>query len=146
LDPVSRLIIFLTLWATFSAFNDRDARSCGTIFAPAFSNRHEKIGATNFIRIGFVLAIVDNILKFIGNKNLPMIITGSLLAGMGTTFVMSMCAIFILDCMDYGEWKTGKRLEGVVNSVYSLMGKLGIAFASASVGFIMNAAGYTSEL
>ncbi|GHU92638.1 hypothetical protein FACS189479_02220 [Spirochaetia bacterium] len=102
----------------------------------------KKIGGTNFVRIGFFMALIGNVLKFIGGTNLPLIITGSLLAGVGANFVLMMSGLFYLDCMDYGEWKTGKRLEGVLNSVGSFASKLGGGVAAAAVGFFMSAAGY----
>jgi GPH family glycoside/pentoside/hexuronide:cation symporter len=91
------------------------------------------------------MAIAGNILKFIFQTSLPAIICGSLLTGLGTNFLLMMGGLFVVGCMDYGEWRTGKRLEGIINSLLNLMSKLGMAIAAAGVGFIMDYAGYESS-
>ena len=48
--------------------------------------------------------------------------------------------------MDYGYWKTGKKVEAMINSVTSFVAKIGSALASASVGLFMGMAGYDGSL
>lgn len=47
-----------------------------------------------------------------------------------------------MECMDYGEWKTGKQMNGVVESVGKFIEKAQTAIASASIGVILVATGY----
>ena len=44
--------------------------------------------------------------------------------------------------IDYGEWRTGSRQEGLANAGTTVMNKIVSAAASAIVGFILFAAGY----
>jgi GPH family glycoside/pentoside/hexuronide:cation symporter len=52
---------------------------------------------------------------------------------------------FILQCVDYGERKTGIRVEGIPASFCNFSGKVGNGLASASVGLLMAAGGYVSN-
>lgn len=45
--------------------------------------------------------------------------------------------------IDYGEWKTGSRQEGLANAGTTVMSKIVSAAASSAVGFVLAAAGYT---
>lgn len=103
------------------------------------------IGAMNFIRIGFIVAIVGNIMKFFGSTNVAMVVIGQALAGMGSSTITMMQGLFIIQCMDYGEWKTGTRVEAFLNSVTNFSSKVGSGLASIGVGFIMGLAGYSSS-
>lgn len=51
-------------------------------------------------------------------------------------------SIFVIQCMDYGQWKTGVRIEGPVNSVYGFASKIGSGLANGLAGVILGAAGF----
>ena len=46
--------------------------------------------------------------------------------------------------VDYGEWKSGKRTEGVTSAVVNVGIKIGSALATAVIGFIMTYGGFVS--
>ncbi len=50
-----------------------------------------------------------------------------------------------MECMDYGEWKTGKQMNGIVESVSKFLEKAQTAISSASVGAILIALGYVVD-
>lgn len=49
----------------------------------------------------------------------------------------------IIECMDYGEWKSGTRVEGLMGSVSSVMNKIGNGVGVAIAAGLMAAAGYS---
>lgn len=101
-----------------------------------------KIGGMNFVKIGLVIAAAGSVIKFFAGASMSMLIVGGLFAGVGTTILMMIGSVFVIQCMDYGEWKTGKRVEGVLNCVAGFASKVGTGVASGLVGLIMGAAGY----
>ncbi|GAA0790770.1 MFS transporter [Faecalicatena orotica] len=102
-----------------------------------------KIGGMNFVRIGLVTAIIGNIIKYFAGANVTMILAGSLIAGIpGASALMMIGSIFVIQCMDYGEWKTGVRVEGMVNSVYGFATKVGGGLASGLLGLLMAVSGF----
>lgn len=104
-----------------------------------------KIGGMNFVRIGLVTAIIGNVVKYFAGDNVPMILAGSFIAAIpGASALMMIGSIFVIQCMDYGEKKTGIRVEGMVNCVYGFATKLGSGVASGILGAIMALAGFVS--
>lgn len=102
-----------------------------------------KIGGMNFVRIGLVTAIIGNVIKYFAGTNIPMLLAGSLIAAIpGASALMMIGSIFVIQCMDYGEWKTGIRVEGMVNSVYGFATKVGSGLASGLLGLLMALAGF----
>lgn len=51
----------------------------------------------------------------------------------------------VSDTIDYGEWKTGYRTEGLVNSACSFGYKIGNGVGSALLGLILEIGGYVGE-
>lgn len=102
-----------------------------------------KIGGMNFVRIGLVTAVIGNIIKYFAGANVPMILLGSVIAAIpGASALMMIGSIFVIQCMDYGEKKTGVRVEGMVNSVYGFATKVGSGLASGLLGLLMGVAGF----
>ncbi|MDR1642936.1 MAG: MFS transporter [Clostridiales bacterium] len=102
----------------------------------------KSIGAMNFIRIGLVVAAIGNGIKIFAGASLPIIIIGSLLASVGSSFLGLMVNVFLIECMEYNEWKTGKRVDGYITAFNNFTGKLGSGIASGGVGLLMAATGY----
>lgn len=105
-----------------------------------------KFGATRLIRIGAAIGIIGLAIRTIGRTNLVTLIIGSFLGGMGILPITLMISIYLIDCMDYGEWKTGVRVEGIISSVNSFCSKVGSGLASSVVGIVMGHAGYDGSL
>ena len=51
----------------------------------------------------------------------------------------------IPDCVEYGEWKTGYRTEGLANSAASFGYKVGNGLGSAVLGWILAIGGYMAQ-
>ncbi len=65
----------------------------------------------------------------------------SFAGGIGSPAVRTI----IPQIIDYGEWKTGSRQEGLANAGTTVMTKIVSAAASAAVGFVLTAAGFSGE-
>lgn len=109
------------------------------IFFPALARR---FGTTNLLRGGAILGVAGTLIRTVGGTNVATLFIGTLLYGIGVMPVSMMINTYLIDCMDYGEWKTGTRVEGPVASINNFAGKLGSAVASGGVGLIMGLAGY----
>jgi probable glucitol transport protein GutA len=51
----------------------------------------------------------------------------------------------VADCVDYAEWKTGIRADGVVISSMSFINKLGVALAGSFSAIYLGIAGYVAN-
>ena len=102
-----------------------------------------KIGGMAFVKISLLMCIAGNVIKYLAGTNMGGILAGSLISMVpGPSAIMMIGAIFVIQCMDYGEWKTGVRIEGPVNSVYGFASKVGGGLASGLTGAILGAAGF----
>ncbi len=106
----------------------------------------KKLGNTNLFRIGAAIGIVGMVVRTAGGANLATIVVGSICSAIAIMPVSMMVNLYLIDCMDYGEWKTNIRLEGSLASLTSFTSKVGAALASAFTGFIMGMAGYDGNL
>lgn len=113
------------------------------IFFPLLSN---KLGTSRLIRIFTFIGIIGITIRTIGTTNMSTIIIGSLFFGIASIPISMMINTYLIDCMDYGEWKTGHRIEGPLASVVNFSNKLGGALASGIIGFIMGQSGYDGAL
>ena len=103
------------------------------------------IGGMNFIRIGLALAVIGSLIKLINPSNLALVITSQLLGNLGLTSLLMMGGYFALQCIDYGEQKTGSRAEGLTSAVSGLFGRVAAGLASVLVGTAMGVAGYVNN-
>lgn len=109
------------------------------IFFPMLS---KKFGTTKLLQVCCVLGIIGMAIRTIGGPNMATIIVGGLLFGLGTLPISLMINTYLIDCMDYGEWKTGVRIEGLVASIANFASKVGQGLAVGLVGLVMGLAGY----
>lgn len=102
----------------------------------------KKFGKRKVMMIGSVLMIVGSCVIGLAGTSVPMIIVGIAIKGFGTGPIMSGVFAMTADVVDYGEWKTGVRSEGLVNSCTSFGMKVGIGIGSAACTWILAFGGY----
>ena len=76
---------------------------------------------------------------------MPVIIISSLIRGIGNACGGATMWAMVSDTIDYGEWKTGHRTEGLVNSACSFGYKIGNGIGSALLGIIIQIGGYVGD-
>ena len=106
----------------------------------------KKFGQKKTLQICFLISAIATALKFFAGANLPMLI---ILAPFATLFTYPFGAIqnlLLYDCMDYGEWKNNKRLEGAIVAGTSLGSTIGGGVGSALCGIILDLFGYDGTL
>lgn len=113
------------------------------VFFPVLSR---KFGTTKILQVGAGMGIVGMIIRTVGGPNMTTIIVGGVFSGLAVMPISMMINTYLIDCMDYGEWKTGVRVEGLIASVVNFSSKVGGAIASGLVGFVMGIAGYDGSL
>ena len=96
-----------------------------------------KLGKKNTLFVGYILQTAGFGLAFLANANLPLILAGLVVKGIGLAGVAGLLIPMIGDVIDYGELQNGMRLDGLTNSVSSLGIKLGTGLGSALVGWLL---------
>lgn len=105
----------------------------------------KKFGKRNVFSIGLVLATIGMLTLEFGGGTMPIIVISSLIRGVGNACGGATMWAMVSDTIDYGEWKTGYRTEGLVNSACSFGWKIGNGLGSALMGLILELGGYVGE-
>lgn len=101
-----------------------------------------KFGKRKVMIMGAVLMIIGSILVGIADSNIILAIVGLVIKGFGLGPIMSGVFALTADVVDFGEWKTGVRSEGLINSCTSVGMKVGIGLGSAVLSWILAFGGY----
>ena len=83
--------------------------------------------------------MAGQVLLFANPESNAWIIICSLIKGIGSVMIMGTVFAMIADTIEYGEWKTGKRIEAILYSAASFGTKVG---GGAVALKILGAAGY----
>ena len=105
-----------------------------------------KLGTTKLLQIAMVFGIIGMIIRTLGGTNMATLLIGSGISSIAVLPISMMINTYLIDCMDYGEWKTGVRVEGMISSVNNFAGKVGAGAASGLLGLVMGIAGYDGTL
>lgn len=113
----------------------------GVMFFTAFIIK--KIGKRNMLIVGAVIyGIGFALFGFVGT-NMAGVIAACVLKGIGNAGISSCMFAIVSDTIEYGEWKTGYRTDGLINSASSFGFKVGNGLGSAILGWVIEMAGDT---
>lgn len=58
--------------------------------------------------------------------------------------MMCLTAPMVNNCVEYNDWKYGKRMVGMTNSASSFGGKIGSGIGGSLIGWLLALAGYNA--
>ncbi|MFE7083581.1 MFS transporter [Priestia megaterium] len=111
----------------------------GYLFLAPFIKR---FGKRNIALVGSVLLILGSVVISLDPTNLTMVIVGLIIKAIGNTPIMGTIFAMLADTIEYGEWKTGLRTEGLVYSAGSFGTKVGTGVGTAVIGWGLALGGY----
>ena len=119
-------------------------------FTPLARKMVSKYGKKELSVIGSIISIVGALGLFIitpSNTGLDLIvyILCQLVYSLGLGIYSTVSWAMMGDAIDYNEWKTGKREEGVVYSLHSFFRKLAQGLGPAAALLIMRGLGYVNN-
>lgn len=104
-----------------------------------------KLSKRSWAMLGGALIAAGSLIVVAAPTSIPVIWIGSFLRGLGTAPIYTVMFTMITDAIEYGQWKTGLRTPGAIQSAVTSGQKFGQGIGSAMIGFIMQAGGYHSE-
>ena len=116
----------------------------GSTFSPLVGRRLGKRRAYLF-GVG-VFAVFYTIMFFVPYSQIPLLLACASLASLGTGIANVVAISMLADTVEYNEWKTGIRPEGVIFSSATLVTKLGGAISAAISGFLLTFVGYVPNV
>ncbi|QNQ20398.1 MFS transporter [Kosakonia sp. SMBL-WEM22] len=104
----------------------------------------KRLGKRNLALLGLTICSIAYLLPLIDKTSSLFVILATVVRSIGFCGIGATMFAFLADTIDYGEWKTGLRIEGILFSAGTLGQTLGMGLGSASVGWILGAAGFVS--
>ncbi|MGN1155658.1 MAG: MFS transporter, partial [Agathobacter sp.] len=118
-----------------------------TVFATlALGKFMHLMSKRNWCILGAVFIIGGSLILLVSPRNVALVTFGGLLRGIGMTPILGMIFTMIADAIEYGQWKTGLRTAGAIQSATTSGQKFGQGIGSALIGFIMQSTGYDGNL
>ncbi|MGN1029988.1 MAG: MFS transporter, partial [Butyricicoccaceae bacterium] len=102
----------------------------------------KKFSKRNLSLAGALVCIAAQLVLLLNPGSYQIAMVSAVLRGIGEAPLMGVVFSFIADSVEYGQWKTHLRLEGLIYSAASVGSKLGSGLTSAALGGIMSLAGY----
>lgn len=117
----------------------------GASFTPFLSR---KLGSKrNLYILGTLVVIVSGtMVLFTPYENLPLITVSLAVSSVGIGITYVMIRSMLADTVEYGEWKTGIRGEGIIFSTFGVINKLGYAVGGSFAAFLLASAGYVPHI
>ena len=104
-----------------------------------------KIGKRNCVLWGNVIFIGSLAGTFLAGKSFPLLMFWAVLGAVGLRTANAVPYVMMADAIDYSEWKTGIRPQGLLTSFSGFMVKLGMAAAGVIGAAVMSAGGYVEN-
>ncbi|OCT15192.1 hypothetical protein A8709_13900 [Paenibacillus pectinilyticus] len=105
----------------------------------------KKLGKRNFALVGCFISIVGFAIMAMAPENFNLILIASLIKGLGMGTLTATIFPMVFDTIEYGEWKTDIRAEGLTYSMSSVASKLGTAGGAAIVAALLSVGGYVAD-
>lgn len=106
----------------------------------------KKLGFENVMRVTTAIGMAGYLLRLIAPTNLLLVFISQLFGMLGFYSVFAFVNTFVIDCMDYGEWKTGQRSEGTIACAQSVTSKIGTALGVGVLGLLLGVVGFDGTL
>lgn len=101
-----------------------------------------RFGKRNTAIVGCLIAVLGSLIIFLVPDSTAVVVTGQVVRGIGKAAIMGVIFAMLADTMEYGEWKTGIRIDGLIYSGASMGIKVGTGLGSALIGWGLAASGY----
>lgn len=105
----------------------------------------KKWGKRNTLLIGLVILAAGTGLQCVAGNSLNMLIVCNVIKGLGGGFAAGVGYGLVADTIDYGEWKTGTKAEGVGMASLTFVTKISAGLAGAAIGWINATAEYNAS-
>jgi GPH family glycoside/pentoside/hexuronide:cation symporter len=116
------------------------------IILPFLPVLNKKLGKKNLMRVSLSLTIVGTLsLLVIPPTAIPLILTARLLAAAGSLIAGGFMWALIPETIEYGDYKTGKRLGGLIYAMIGFFFKFGMALGGIVPGLVLQQFGYVAD-
>lgn len=102
----------------------------------------KKWGKRNIALAGSIVSIVSGLIMLISPANLMLLIVACVIRGIGNATIIGTIFAMVADTIEYGHWKTGVRVQGLLYSSSTLGAKIGAGVGAAATGYVLEFSGF----
>lgn len=106
----------------------------------------KRFGKRNLALGGSFIAMVGALCMLIAPHSLSMIIAASVIKGIGMAPLAATIFAMVADTIEYGEWRTRVRVQGLLYSATTFGAKVGAGVGGGLAGYILSVAGYNGMI
>lgn len=115
----------------------------GGIISPYIA---KKLGKKNTAILGLIASAIGSLVIFLlSYSSLPLLISVNFIVGIFDGAGYITLTSMVADCVEYGEWKTGTRSEGMIFSLNIFKSKIASAIGGSLCGYILAYIGYNAN-
>ena len=111
----------------------------GIVFISPFL---QKLGKRNTALAGIGVAIVGQAIMFVAPANFNVVVIGTTVKSLGCAPLVGTMFAMLADTVEYGEWKTGLRDEGLSFGALTLINKMSVGLGAVLLGWVLGISGY----
>ncbi|WP_017815485.1 glycoside-pentoside-hexuronide (GPH):cation symporter [Paenibacillus shenyangensis] len=111
----------------------------GVLFLPKLV---KKFGKRNTAMIGLGVSVVADTINFLAPSNVVLFTILASIAFIGISIPNGITWAFVSDIIDYGEWESGERKDGITYSLFNFSRKLAQSLAGTLSGIGLGLVGY----
>ena len=113
----------------------------GMLLAPVLA---KKFGKKKVFLGACIYGMISNLLFFFTEyTDTVRVFLMIALTGVSFGFILVLESAMIADTIEYAQWKTGQRREGMISSTQTFVSKLCLALSGGLIGLILTVTGYT---
>ena len=105
-----------------------------------------KLGMTKTCMISCVMGVVACLVRVFTPYSLATCIAGGVVTTFANIPLMCLFGAMVNNCVEYNDYKFGKRIVGMTNSANSFGSKIGSGIGASLIGWLLAAAGYKAAL
>ncbi len=102
----------------------------------------KRFGKRNTALAGTAVTVIGQLLLFYDPHSFMIVLAAMAVKGLGGSALMGTFYAMVADTIEYGEWKSGVRTEGLVYGAASFGAKLGTGLGAALIGWTLGMGGY----
>ena len=106
----------------------------------------KKYGKGKTTMFGWMIICVSYVILLPFTENTTVLIITAAMRGVGYCFLLAVSSAMVSDAVEYGEWKTKIRVEGLTFSMQGFVGTIAAGIVTAVIGWVLNFSKYDGTL
>lgn len=104
----------------------------------------KRLGKRKAALLGTGVSIIGQCIIFLGPGNFTIVVVGTVIKNLGAAPLVGTMFAMVADTIEYGEWKSGVRTEGLTYGAMALACKISVGLGNVLVGWILGLGGYVA--